>query len=172
MVYFHEDYFTYELPNGWCSEEDGESLLIYNPSGDGAITISFFSVLDMDKTLDEHISIMAKKFIEKNKISLRGPFILCGSKESKITLYGTGTSFDNWFIKIWVVARYPKIAFATYQSERKTSEIKIRGFLKYLQIQNFVQDEKQNFQTLWKISNPIHPQNWYSNSCRSFCHKE
>ena len=125
MVYFHEDYFTYELPNGWCSEEDGESLLIYNPSGDGAITISFFSVLDMDKTLDEHISIMAKKFVDKNKISLHGPFILCGSKESKITLYGTGTTFDNWFIKIWVVARYPKIAFATYQSERKTSEAKI-----------------------------------------------
>ena len=32
------------LPNNWCAEEDIDNLLLYNPSGNGAITISFFSV--------------------------------------------------------------------------------------------------------------------------------
>lgn len=88
------------------------------------MTISFFSIFDMNKSLDEHISIMAKKFVDKNEISLYGPLILCGSKESKLTLYGTGVTSDKWFIKLWVIARYPRIAFATYQSEKKTSEVK------------------------------------------------
>ena len=49
MHFSHEGYFTYELPNGWCSEDSGENLLIYDPNGDGAMTISFFSILDMNK---------------------------------------------------------------------------------------------------------------------------
>ena len=40
MHFSHEGYFTYELPNGWCSEDSGENLLIYDPNGDGAMTIS------------------------------------------------------------------------------------------------------------------------------------
>lgn len=124
MHFSHEGYFTYELPNGWCSEDSGENLLIYDPNGNGAMAISFFSIFDMNKSLDEHISIMAKKFVDKNEISLYGPLILCGSKESKLTLYGTGVTSDKWFIKLWVIARYPRIAFATYQSEKKTSEVK------------------------------------------------
>ena len=95
MHFSHEGYFTYELPNGWCSEDSGENLLIYDPNGNGAMTISFFSILDMNKSLDEHISIMAKKFVDKNEISLYGPLILCGSKESKLTLYGTGVTSDK-----------------------------------------------------------------------------
>ena len=124
MHLFHEGYFTYELPNGWCSEDSVENLLIYDPNGNGALTISFFSIFDMNKSLEEHLSIMAKKFVDKNEISLYGPLILCGSKESKLTLYGTGVTSDKWFIKLWVIARYPRIAFATYQSEKKTSEVK------------------------------------------------
>jgi len=73
--------------------------------------------------LDEHISIMAKKFIDQNGIILHNPLILYGA-ETKTTLYGTGTTSDNWFIKLWIVAKYPKIVFATYQCEKKTSEVK------------------------------------------------
>ena len=124
MIFSHNDYLTYELPNDWCSEEDEENLHIYNPKGKGAITISFFNILEMRETLDEHISIMAKKFIDQNRIKLDDPLILYGSKEDKTTLYGTGMTTDNWFIKLWVVAKYPKIVFATYQSEKKTSEVK------------------------------------------------
>ena len=124
MIFSHNDYLTYELPNDWCSEEDEENLHIYNPKGEGAITISFFNILEMRETLDEHISIMAKKFIDQNRIKLDDPLILYVSKEDKTTLYGTGMTTDNWFIKLWVVAKYPKIVFATYQSEKKTSEVK------------------------------------------------
>ena len=35
-----------------------------------------------------------------------------------------GTTPDQWFIKLWIIARYPKVVFATYQSEKKTSELK------------------------------------------------
>lgn len=124
MFFYHKDYLTYELPNDWCSEEGKDNLLIYNPNGEGAITISFFNILEMRKTLDEHISIMAKKFIDQNRITLHNPLILHGTEETKTTLYGTGITSDNWFIKLWIIAKYPKIVFATYQCEKKTSEIK------------------------------------------------
>lgn len=124
MIFNHQNYLNYELPNDWCAEEAEENLLIYNPKGEGAITISFFNILEMKETLDEHISIMAKQFIDQNGITLHTPLILYGTKEFKMTLYGTGTTSDNWFIKLWVVAKYPKIVFATYQCEKKTSEVK------------------------------------------------
>ena len=124
MIFSHKGYLTYDLPNDWCSEEGEDDLLIYDPNGEGAITISFFNILEMKETLDEHISIMAKKFVDQNRITLHNPLILYGSEATKITLYGTGTTSDNWFIKLWIVAKYPKIVFATYQCEKKTSEVK------------------------------------------------
>ena len=119
----HKDYLKYDLPNNWCAEEIKENLYIYNPDGVGAITVSFFNILEIQKTLDEHISILAKRFIDQNGIKLDGPLILCGTKETKTMLYGTGKTSDNWFIKLWIVAKYPKIVFATYQSENKTSDL-------------------------------------------------
>ena len=124
MIFWHKDYLTYELPYNWCVEDEKENLIVYDPNGDGAITISFFNVLEMSETLDEHISIMAKKFIDKNSIMLHASLILYGTKETKTILYGAGTTPDNWFIKLWVVAKYPKIVFATYESNTKTSEVK------------------------------------------------
>ncbi len=124
MIFSHKGYLTYDLPNDWCSEEGEDDLLIYDPNGEGAITISFFNILEMKETLDEHISIMAKKFVDQNRITLHNPLILYGSEATKITLYGTGTTSDNWFIKLWIVAKYPKILLATYQCKKKTAEVK------------------------------------------------
>ena len=124
MIISHRDYLSIELPKDWCAEDDGENLLIYSPNGKGAITISFFNILEMKETLDEHISIMAKKFIDQNEIILSDPLILYGTAENKITLYGTGVTSDSWFIKLWIVAKYPKVVFATYHCEKKTSEVK------------------------------------------------
>ena len=120
----HNNYLDYEVPPNWCAEEDGDNLLIYDPAGNGAMTISFFNMLEAKETLDEQISIMAKNFIDQNKITLHAPLILYGSKETKTTLYGTGTTDDNWFVKLWVVAKHPKIVFVTYQSEKKSKEVK------------------------------------------------
>ena len=55
---------------------------------------------------------------------MQSPLLLF-NKESKTILYGTGTTSDGEFIKLWCVATYPKIVFATYQSERKSAEVKI-----------------------------------------------
>lgn len=120
----HGEYFNYALPNNWCAEENIDNLLLYNPNGNGAITVSFFNVLNTKESLDEQISILAKRFIDQNNVNLHSHLILF-NREDKTILYGTGTTSDSWFIKLWVVAKYPKIVFATYQSERKNAEVKI-----------------------------------------------
>ena len=124
MMLNHKEYLKYKLPNNWCAEEDIDNLLLYNPSGNGAITMSFFSVLNTEESLDEQISILAKRFIDKNNITMHTSLAHC-HKGGKTILYGTGTTPDGWFIKLWVVAKYPKIVFATYQSERKSTEVKV-----------------------------------------------
>ena len=124
MILKHEDYLSYEIPENWTAEENDDNLLIYNPDGNGAVTVSFFNILDSSAFLDEYVSIFAKNFIDKNNIKMHSPLILL-TKEGKTVLSGTGTDSDGWFIKLWVVAGYPKIVFATYLSERKNKEVKI-----------------------------------------------
>lgn len=124
MKFNHNGYLNYELPDNWCDEEDNDNLLMYNPDGDGAITLSFLNVLNGEKSLAEHISIIAKRFIDQNNINLHSPLILF-NRDGKTILWGTGTTSDNWFIKLWIVAKYPKIVLATYLSEQKNDEEKI-----------------------------------------------
>ena len=124
MMFNHNEYLNYTLPNNWCAEENADNLLLYNPNGNGAITTSFFNVLNTNESLDEQISILAKRFIEQNNIYMHSPLILFNRAEKTI-LYGTGTTSDDWFIKLWIVAKHPKIVFATYQSERKSAEVKV-----------------------------------------------
>lgn len=124
MMLNHNGYLNYTLPNNWCSEENMDNLLLYNPNGEGAITTSFFSVINTKETLEEQIGIFAKRFIDQNSINLHSPLILT-NRDGKTILYGSGITSDGWFIKLWVVAKRPKIVFATYQSERKSAEVKI-----------------------------------------------
>ncbi len=124
MMLNHNEYLNYTLPNNWCAEENADNLLLYNPNGNGAITTSFFNVLNTKESLDKQISILAKRFIDQNKINLHSPLIVF-NRDGKTILYGTGTTTDGWFIKLWVVAKHPKIVFSTYQSERKSSEVKV-----------------------------------------------
>jgi hypothetical protein len=74
--------------------------------------------------LDEQVSILAKRFVDQNKIALHTPLILV-NREEKTILCGTGTTVDFWFVKLWVIAKRPKIVLATYQSQKKSKEIKI-----------------------------------------------
>ena len=124
MIFNHNEYLNYELPLNWCAEQDADSLILYNPNGKGAITISFFNVLDTTKTLDEQLSILSKNFVDKNEIKLHSPLIIY-DRDDKTILFGTGKTYDDWFIKLWVVAKYPKIVFATYNSEHKSAEVKV-----------------------------------------------
>ena len=124
MIIRQKDYLSYELPKNRCVEEKEDNIILYNAAGEGALVVSFYNILEKVETLDEYISIMAKKFIDQNKIKLDAPFIVYGTEDTKIVLNGVGTTVDNWFIKLWLVARYPKIVLATYQCENKTSELK------------------------------------------------
>ena len=124
MLINHKNYLEYEIPDKWVSEDNGDITSIYFNDGNGALTLSYFTIIEMQETLDEHISIMAKKFIDSNQIKLNHALILDGTQKAKTVLYGIGTTPDQWFIKLWVIAQFPKVVFATYQSENKTSELK------------------------------------------------
>ena len=89
MMFNHNEYLNFELPNNWCAEEDLDNLLLYNPRGQGAITVSFFNVLNTEESIDEQISILAKKFIDQNNIKINSALILLNKKDKTI-LYGTG----------------------------------------------------------------------------------
>lgn len=124
MNIIQNNYLNYKIPLNWVVQENVDITTIYNNNGEGALTMSYYTITKLQGTLDEHIIIMAKKFIDKNKIKLHRPLVLDGTKKEKTVLYGTGNAPDNWFLKIWVVTKYPKIVLATYQSQIKTSEIK------------------------------------------------
>lgn len=122
-MFNHNECFNYDLPSGWFTEDSDESLIFYNPIGNGAMTMSFFNVLNEKESLDEQISVLARNFITQNCITMDAPLILF-NKDEKTILYGTGATSEKWFIKLWVVAKYPKIILATYLSERKNPEVK------------------------------------------------
>ena len=134
MTFVHDDYLKYEIPSDWCAEENEDTLLIYDPDGEGAIVTSFFSLMDADVLLEERICIMAKEFIDNNLIKLKEPLILMNSSCGKVILRGTGRTSDEWFIKIWIIAnnissfsfaKNPKIVFSTYQAAKKTKELDV-----------------------------------------------
>ncbi len=120
----HGEYLNFEIPHNWIIEENDDNTSIYDNNGEGAITLSFYTAMDIQQPFDEHISVMAKKFIDNNQIKLHHSFVLDTTNKDKLVLYGAGTASDNWFVKLWIVAKYPKIVLATYQSEKKTSEVR------------------------------------------------
>ena len=124
MTLTHNGYMKYTLPDKWRAEYDSDTLSIYDPCGEGAITMSFYNLLTGENSTDEQISVMAKKFIDQNGVCLKNSFILL-EKDGKAVLYGTGTTSDGWFIKIWVIAKCTKVVFATYESKRKSNEVKV-----------------------------------------------
>ena len=82
MIINYNNYLNCELPDNWCFEEWDEGLNIYNPEGEGALTLSFFNILALERTVTEQISIMAKKFFDQNNIASNGSFVVCPSKEN------------------------------------------------------------------------------------------
>lgn len=60
--------YLYILPDNWCSEEDGDGFVWYNPNGEGAMVVSVFSILENRSALVVRISEMAKRFVDQNHI--------------------------------------------------------------------------------------------------------
>ncbi len=127
-MFYRHNWLTYKLPKRWCYDEDNENLFLYNPNGEGAITISFLSIENAGNPLNVQLSIIAKNFIDKNNIKLSAPLILSNT-ESKSILSGAGATEDGGYIKLSIVAKHPKIALATYQSECENPEIKDFDFI-------------------------------------------
>lgn len=120
----HKDYLTFKIPYKWVIEDNNEDTLIYKNNGEGAIVLSFYTIMELQNGIEEHISMMANKFIDGNKINLDNPLTLDCTKKEKRILYGTGKTSDNDFIKIWIIAKYPKVIIATYEVENQTAELK------------------------------------------------
>lgn len=120
----HKDYLTFKIPNKWIIEENDEDTVIYDNNGEGAIVLSFYTLMELQNDLEEHISMMAKNFIDGNMINLDNPLNLEWTKKEKVILNGTGKTSDNDFIKIWIIAKYPKVIIATYEVENQTAELK------------------------------------------------
>ena len=100
MIVKLRNYLMCELPDGWTAEENSGVTSIYRADGDGALTLSYHSIAEMQGTLDAHISIMAKRFLDENQVKLKHALILDGTQKGKTVLYGTGTLPDSWFIKL------------------------------------------------------------------------
>ena len=124
MLIRHKDYLTFEMPNTWVIEEGNEATSIYDNNGEGALTLSFYTIMELQNTIEEHVTIMAKDFFNQNNIKLHHSFILDCTKKDKVVICGIGNTQDDWFIKIWVLGKYPRVVLATYESEKKTSEVK------------------------------------------------
>ena len=106
-------------------EESEDRLLLYDPEGNGAMVLSFLNAIDNQKVLEEQISVLSKRFVDQNRITLSRPFVMYGSEETKLTLCGEGTTDDRWYVKLWAVAKFPKIIVITYQAQMQSAEVKI-----------------------------------------------
>ena len=123
MTYAHSDYLKYTIPDGWIAEEEDDILTIYSPDGEGAMTLSFYSLVDYSQDVVNHISTMASRFVEQNDIVLNGAMRVHVSKENKAVLHGEGKTSDGWYTKLWILAQKPKIILATYDVQEKNDEI-------------------------------------------------
>lgn len=124
MIVKHNDYLEYDIPDGWEIEDEDDLTSIFCCNGEGALTFSYYSIAEMKTSITEQICVMAKNFIDSNHLKMDHALILDGTAKDKKVLYGTGATTDKWFIKFWFIAKYPRVVFATYQSEKKTAEVK------------------------------------------------
>ena len=49
MLIRHKDYLTFEMPNTWVIEEGNEATSIYDNNGEGALTLSFYTIMELQK---------------------------------------------------------------------------------------------------------------------------
>ena len=70
------DYLEITLPKNWIAEDNSDTLTLYNPDGNGAITISFLNILELKESMEEKVSEIAVGFVRQNDIKLHSHFIL------------------------------------------------------------------------------------------------
>jgi len=121
----HRDYLTYQVPEHWCVEEIDDCLNIYDPQGEGALTLSFYTIIRNKSLVNYVIDDMAHRFIKQFGIVLDEELTLEEDGLKKI-LSGRGIDSNGWRIKFWYVAHFPKGVFITYMyKEMDASEFLI-----------------------------------------------
>lgn len=109
-------HFYIELPDGWHIDCD-DVYSLYSNSGDGALTISSLSLVSDDiHSLEERVCIMARQFIREKKIIISGSLMLEGGEN--VIVYGKGKTPDNWFVRIWIIAKGPRVLVSTFYSRK------------------------------------------------------
>lgn len=124
MAIKDSDYLKYDVPKDWIVETEDNITSIYKEDGDGAITMSRYTIFDNDKPLGLLIGDMIVKFMADNKIKIKGVVIVNISNKNKKVAYAEGNAEDDSYVKIWVVAKFPKAVLVTYYSDKKTRELK------------------------------------------------
>jgi len=126
MQYFHKDYLKYTIPDEWIAEEREDVLTIYSPAGEGAMTLSFYSLVNFEQDIVTRISDMASQFVNQNKIALSDKIMRVHvSKDNKALLHCEGKMPDGWFTKLWIVAKGSKIILATYDAKEENEEVSV-----------------------------------------------
>lgn len=119
------DKISVDVPYQWQWDENGDSVSIYNNNGQGAITMSFYKILERNNSIIEYISEKAVSFINQNGMKLDNPFIIDAVNEEKILLSGIGVSNNNWIIKLYILTNKSEFILITYHTKNKSKEIKI-----------------------------------------------
>jgi len=59
MSISHCNYLNFKIPNNWVVKKNDETTSVYDNNVEGAITMSFYTAIEILKSFDEHIFIMA-----------------------------------------------------------------------------------------------------------------
>ena len=122
MLIKHKGFIEYELPDGWESEIDGENLIIYDPDGEGAMVMSFYRAADK-MPIENRIYKMAEHFVEHSHIKLLSEFSESNDGHKKFSVCCEGIDDNNWYTKLWIIAKYPRIVVASYNNKGKSNEV-------------------------------------------------
>ena len=122
----HKNYLNYHIPKKWIVEENDDCTIIYNEYGKGAFILSFYTFMEAREDFNKQVNSMGEKFAIDNEIRLETPFIHNQTNKNKTVLCSTGyATSDNEFFKIWIIAKYPKVIIATYNSKEKNEELDV-----------------------------------------------
>lgn len=122
MLIRHKGFVEYELPDGWESEVNGENVIIYDPDGEGSMVMSFYRSTG-DMPIEKRIYKMAQSFVEQIMIKQLSDFSESNDNRRVFRVCCEGIDANNWYIKLYIIAKSPRIVVATYNNKIKNHEI-------------------------------------------------
>ena len=122
MLIRHKGFVEYELPDGWESEVNGENVIIYDPNGEGAMVMSFYRSTG-DIPIEKRIYKMAQSFVEQIMIKQLSDFSESNDNRRVFRVCCEGIDANNLYIKLYIIAKSPRIVVATYNNKIKNHEI-------------------------------------------------